>query len=410
MPGQSNVGWVLVAAAAAVGCGGVGCGNKEAATTSPADGGVAGDAGTSAAGPVVTIPAGALKAGTPCGGVPRITNEELVGESIQMGEFAIDVLPYPNDPTKPMRTDVSRDEAAGLCAAQGKRLCTELEWERACKGPNNTTFEYGAGHNQANCKIATDLLPDKRPKCVSAFGVKDMHGLAWEWTASSWGRGQSGDLATIRGGQGPLPVLQFRCANGQGRPPANKGKDVGFRCCSGPVNAAAVNLAPQKQAPMVEEPAVETNLAAAMLKAMPPDHRAVPEATVAFDKVWRWHPRDNEELLIGRWRGARRTGKPWHELAIFKVCGNVPGLVARMRGPVEVLDKPGAGSDPQKVSAQVSTGSDRGDVKLSYSYGTVTVEQPAFVKAGNSLAEETPDAGADAAGPKRPVIRLPRKK
>src|SRR5687768_13083302 len=109
MPGQSNVGWVLVAAVAAVGCGGVGCGNKEAATTSPADGGVAGDAGTSAAGRVVTIPAGALKAGTPCGGVPRITNEELVGESIQMGEFAIDVLPYPNDPTKPMRTDVSRD-------------------------------------------------------------------------------------------------------------------------------------------------------------------------------------------------------------------------------------------------------------------------------------------------------------
>ena len=149
---------------------------------------------------------------------------------------------------------------------------------------------------------------------------------------------------------------------------------------------------------------------AAMLKAMPPDHRAVPEATVGFDKVWRWHPRDNEELIIGRWRGTRRAGKPWHELAVFKVCGNVPGLVARMRGPVEVLDKPGAGSDPQKVSAQVSTGTDRGDVKLTYSYGTVTVEQPAFVKAGSSLAEETPDAGADAPPTRRPVIKLPRKK
>src|SRR5262249_9252676 len=85
-------------------------------------------------GPVVKIAAGTLRAGTPCGGTPRITTEELVGDSISLGEFSIDVLPYPNDPSKPVRVDVSRDEAASLCAQAGKRLCTELEWERACKG------------------------------------------------------------------------------------------------------------------------------------------------------------------------------------------------------------------------------------------------------------------------------------
>ena len=140
-------------------------------------------------------------------------------------------------------------------------------------------------------------------------------------------------------------MLQFRCANGQGRPPANKGKDVGFRCCSGPANAATVNLAPQKQAPMVEEPAVETNLAAALLKAMPPDHRAVTDASVAFDKVWRWHPRDNEELIIGRWRGTRRTGKPWHELPSSGVRNVRAWWPLRGRGGA---DKPGAGSEPQR--------------------------------------------------------------
>ena len=95
MPGRSKAWWVLAAACA------VGCGNKGTATTTTSDGGVAGDAAVSAQGPVVTIPAGALKAGTPCGGIPRITNEELVGESIQMG-VRHRRLAVPNDPPKPM--------------------------------------------------------------------------------------------------------------------------------------------------------------------------------------------------------------------------------------------------------------------------------------------------------------------
>jgi formylglycine-generating enzyme len=348
--------------------------------------GAASAASPAAAGPQVKIAAGTLKAGTPWGGTPRITTEELVGESITMGEFTIDVLPYPNDPTKPVRVDVSRDEAAALCVEAGKRLCTELEWERACKGPSNTTFEYGQAWSNTHCKPAADLLPDKRPKCVSGFGVKDLHGLVFEWTSSAWGRGTSGDLATVRGGPGTAGVLQARCANGQSREPSSKGKDVGFRCCSGPANPAAVGVTLQRQAPMVEEPSVEAGLATAMLKAMPADHRSLANVDVGFDKVWRWHPRDNEELLIGRWTGKPKDNKgAFHELAVFKVCGNAPALIARMRGPAAKVQSPGAGGDAQKVSAAVGTGTDSGDVKLSYWYGSVNVENPSWLKAGNSV-------------------------
>ena len=80
------------------------------------------------------ITAGTLLAGSSCDATPRITNEELPGTSVQLGEFNIDTYPYPNDPTKAPVTNVSRDEAAQMCASAGKRLCTELEWERACKG------------------------------------------------------------------------------------------------------------------------------------------------------------------------------------------------------------------------------------------------------------------------------------
>ena len=372
-------------------------GTTGGAATAPS--GAASAAAPGSKGPMVVVPAGALRAGTPCGGVPRITNEELVGDSIAMTEFSIDVLPYPNEPGKPARVDVTQAEAQALCAAEGKRLCTELEWERACKGPSNATFEYGAAYNAGPCKVAPDLVLDRRPKCVSPFGVKDQHGLVWEWTSSAWGRGTSGDLVAVRGGPGSATVLQARCANGQGRAKDAKAKDVGFRCCSGAPNTAEVSLTLNKQPPMMAEPGVEASLAAAMLKAMPPDHRTVAGAEVAFDRVWRWHPRDNEELLLARWTGkpTDRTKAPWHAIAVFKVCSGVPALIARMHGPVARMEPPGAGADPQKASVAVQTGDDKGEVKLSYWYGAVKVEHPPWVKAGSSLDSDR----------KRPTLKLP---
>lgn len=386
-----------------------GCEKKEtkppAGQPGPVASGSASAAASVSAGPSITIPAGTLRAGMLCSATPRVTTEELVGDSISLGEFSIDMYPYPNDPAQPARVNVSREEAAGLCAAAGKRLCSELEWERACKGPNNATFESGPSYNPSNCKRQTDLLPDKRPKCVSAFGVKDLHGLVFEWTSSPWGRGTSGDLGTVRGGFGAAGMLQARCANGQSRPPSTRASDLGFRCCSGPANAAQVNLELRRQPPIVDEPAVETNLAAAMLRAMPADHRAVPGAEVRFIKVWRWHPRDNEELLLARWsvRPNDRSQRTGSEIAVFKVCGQTPSLVARVRGPVESLGSPGAGANPQNVSLSASTGPDRGDVKLTYSYGSVHVDQPAWLKAGNMLATPEPTASSTAI----PRIRIP---
>jgi formylglycine-generating enzyme required for sulfatase activity len=372
-------------------------GGEAAASAAPS-----GSAAAAARGPTAAIPAGTFKAGTPCGAVPRITNEELVGEAVSMGAFTIDALPYPNEPGKPPKTGVTQKEAMELCAAAGKRLCTELEWERACKGPNSTAFEYGPTYDQAKCAKPRELVSDARPACASAFGAKDLHGLVFEWTASAWGRGTSGELASVRGGQGPGGVLQARCANGQSRPPTAAEPDLGFRCCSGPVSPAEVRLAPVKQAPMVEEPSVEASLAEQLLRAMPADHRATAAADAAFDRVWRWHPRDSEEILLARWAGRPKDGKaPYFELAAFKVCGGVPSLVQRMKGPVESLGSPGAGGDAQKASAAVSTGADKGTLEIRYYYGSVKFEQPPWIKEGASLDLEK----------KKPaILRLPFKK
>lgn len=338
-------------------------------------------------GPVVTIPAGVLLAGSACNGVPRVTDEELVHESIPMEEFTIDALPYPNDPAQPPKVGVTQQEAAALCEADGKRLCTELEWERACKGDKNTAYEYGAAYKKDACKPGTTL--GARPECVSSFGVKDMHGVVFEWTSSRWGRDDGADLMTVRGNAKTSDVVKDRCANGQGRTATEKSEELGFRCCSGPKNAAEVDLTIHRQAPMVEEPSVEAGLAAAMLAQMPADHQRVDRAAPTFDKMWRWRPRDNEELLIARWTvNPPRRRDPIHEIAVFKVCKGAPQRVARMTGPVDTMGSPGAGGNPAQASVSVSTGRDKGSVRLGYFFGSVSVTQPDFVKAGNSLPED----------------------
>src|SRR3954468_2662120 len=145
----------------------------------------AAEAGAGALASTVTIPAGTLQAGSACDAVPRITTEELSATALHLGEYGIDAYPFPNDPAKAPVTNVTRDEAAAMCASAGKRLCTELEWERACKGGANQEYEYGNAYQAAACAQAVSRgagSMGQRAQCVSSFGVRDMHGLVWEWT------------------------------------------------------------------------------------------------------------------------------------------------------------------------------------------------------------------------------------
>jgi hypothetical protein len=135
-----------------------------------------------------------------------------------------------------------------------------------------------------------------------------------------------------------------------------------------------------------------------MLKAMPKDHQTVEGATVKFDKIWRWHPRDNEELLVGRWAGRSNKGTTWGELVVFKVCGDAPARIASMKGPVGKLGDPTVGTNLERATSAVETKTDKGNVTLSYWYGSVKIEDPPFVKPGSSLPDDD--------GVKMPV-RLP---
>src|SRR5262249_42305558 len=97
------------------------------------------------------IPPGVLRAGSPVDEVPNVAEADLPGIDVPLGGFYIDVLPWPNEAGAIPTTNVSRDEARRLCDEKHKRLCSELEWERACKGPDNLRFEYGPTYEPAVC-------------------------------------------------------------------------------------------------------------------------------------------------------------------------------------------------------------------------------------------------------------------
>lgn len=277
----------------------------------PEEGTTAGEAGASAPRPVasaaapaesapprpgmVWIPAGTLLAGTPVDRAPRVADEEMPGEAIPMQGFYIDTYPYPNEPGAIPTTNVTQADAIQLCAQKGKRLCTELEWERACKGPSNTTYEYGDAYRAASCGTGIDPVEAARrptaehPQCKSGFGVADMHGGVWQWTKSSWGRGGAHpDLGVLRGGNAVVGELVGRCANAIGRSATKKTATMGLRCCAGEANEVEVKLAPKGVPGLGGE---RLDGAASSLA------RALGEEMVPL-RAYGWRPTANEELAI----------------------------------------------------------------------------------------------------------------
>ena len=201
---------------------------------------------------MVWIPTGLLKSGSAVDEVPRAADVEPPGVDVPLGGFYIDVLPWPNEAGAIPTTNVSQAEAVRLCEGAGKRLCSELEWERACKGPDNARYDYGPTYDAKACgggqpaDVAARHPSGDKAACRSGFGAREMHGGAWEWTDSPWSRTATGHkeapYGALRGGDDAFGELVTRCAFARGMATASRSPSVGFRCCQGPRNEAEVAI------------------------------------------------------------------------------------------------------------------------------------------------------------------------
>lgn len=184
------------------------------------------------AGESAEIAGGEFWAGSRPGTPGRKPDLEPRRYQVELGPFEMDRLLYPNDPKKPPLTNVTRSEAKKLCAARGARLCTELEWERACKGPDSHRFISGDSYDESCSKAIT--------ACASAFEVFGLGTTLREWVSSDLRTPKQTPLAVVRGPEKGAPAHAHRCAHRRGIDANSKHEDVGFRCCRGAPNAAII--------------------------------------------------------------------------------------------------------------------------------------------------------------------------
>jgi hypothetical protein len=112
--------------------------------------------------------------------------DEKPAHTVKLSPFCIDKFEYPNVEGEVPEYGITYYQMGAHCTDAGKRLCTESEWERACTGPDNFIYPYGNEYNQEKCHVdylAGNPVASGSSNCASGFGVYDMAGNVWEWTA-----------------------------------------------------------------------------------------------------------------------------------------------------------------------------------------------------------------------------------
>ncbi len=174
------------------------------------------------------IAAGSFKMGTAPGDAMMGFDEKAL-TPVSLEAYCVDVFEHPNKRGVAPTASVGFADAKRLCEAQSKRLCSEAEWERACKGPGGAKWPYGGTFEVDACNNEDDV-GDPRPvavagrfgRCRSGFGVADLAGNVAEWTSEK----------IIKGGSFVSSDYAVRCSARKNGASVSKSAEVGFRCCA----------------------------------------------------------------------------------------------------------------------------------------------------------------------------------
>jgi formylglycine-generating enzyme required for sulfatase activity len=211
---------------------------------------------------MVAIPGSALLPAFFMGQYP-VTQVQWEGVA-KLPRSARDLHPNPacfQAPELPVES-VSWLDAVEFCARLSSHtgrlysLPSEAQWEYACRAGTTTPFHYGntvtselanyvatytyAAEHRGHYRQTTTPVGSFAP---NAFGLYDMHGNVWEWSADRWlerspqalmtGKtiGKARDWRVLRGGSWSDPPVNIRAATRTGNAIDALNRLFGFRLC-----------------------------------------------------------------------------------------------------------------------------------------------------------------------------------
>ena len=171
------------------------------------------------------------------------------GKLVKTGAYLVDLFEVTHENYKKFRPEhsyhpkrarwpvasVTYAEAESFCQAEGKRLPSETEWEKAARGKDGRKWPWKIYIDHPNNGFS-GFMPepvDKRQDWVSPYGVYGMGYNVWEWMTDDYTPvGREGKIKILRGGllQSHLTIKFSPAWFRNWMNPDAKLNFIGFRC------------------------------------------------------------------------------------------------------------------------------------------------------------------------------------